>query len=440
MKKTNKSVSKSKSKSKSPKPKIKPDTYAHKNNVFFPELVHNKKGTSPDCIKLSIQKRNIENFNKRKAELKKEDIKKFHKKDEIAKSIKQNRDDQRNEKLNSLLQKLNFDNKQVNSNDYTFDRLPMNINEYQHLLLKSKIVAADVSWVLGLREKETLTEKIKKTEVDLPFSFYDRDVPIFNQKMEELRKIPCEYNKKITRPFSHKDDHLVRHRKEVNLTQTSFETTLREFPKYRKNEFNKTLNENFKKNKEWLSNPNQTQSSFYFSETFPFFKATNTKSEKDGSEAKSSNKESVNNWLIRPYEKKFEKTNYTEKSKLLRKTMVEAENKTNYFLGEHKSLPSFDIKYGSENLQNYKHLMTKQSDIKQSTVNWEVGLRGLPPHKAIKRGKQDQPKVREWSNIHKIPKDYIDFIEKRILNSKKNKEDPSNANSNKVDQIKNNSK
>lgn len=322
-----------------------------------------------------------------------------------SKSPPKSNDSSRKRITRESLPKINNNSSRVGGREsvnYTFEKLPRNVNEYQHLLSKSKIVAADVSWVLELREKYKPSEKLELTKNSVPPSFFDRDQMEYLEKVRKQTKEPSEYTKLIKRPLSNTEDHLVRNRlgESPALTLTCFETTLRNF-KFKSKRFEETR---YTADKKWVANPNQTSSTFCFSDKFPVF----TKDSKD-----IFNK--TQKFIWKPLEEKLSRTNYSDKEKFFTRKIVEAKDCTGMFLGEHLSLTNFDLKYGGENLQLLRHLLDQGKGLKQSSIRWEVGLRN---------GLSKEPK--KWNGLFlKLPKKFN--YDKQIirfdpLKDKENKE------------------
>lgn len=286
-------------------------------------------------------------------------------------------------------------------NGTTFEKLPRNVNEYQHILCKQNVVAADVSWVLDLREKYKSSEKINENAV--PPSFYYQDLESYHEKCRKNKQDNSDYAKLSKRPLSHIEDHLVRNRfgESPNLTVTSFETTLRDF-KFKTSRFEQTR---YTAKNKWVANPNKTQSTFYFSNKFE----TESKESKDIFKR-------FNKFMLKPYQEKLSKTNYSDKSSLIKREVVESTNSTGYFLGEHYGLQPIDIKYGGDNLNKLRHLIDKRKDVTQATIVWEIGLRnGLEKQKSKWKG-----------TFLKLPK--VFNYDKDILKLNKKKEEQNNEN------------
>lgn len=337
-------------------------------------------------------------------------------KNKKSKSLLKKREEIKSDELKNKFPEL----KNINSDNLSFENLPRNINQYQHLFIDSNVNAADVSWILALRD-QPIKKNINANNLYPPPCF-DKYYSSYIEKINELKNKPPDYIKR-EKKYAKDYDHIIRHNLEgtPSITLTSFITTLRDGRNFSKKE-----TKNSRHNK-WLDNPNQTKSSFYFSTKYT---ADNKTTSKDFFK-----KLKVNH----PYNETFYKG---KKGETFKKKFDQNMNESDFFLGEHLGLEvDKTYKYKNENIQNLRHLFEGRPDNKQSMINWELGLRNtLNKNKKI-RNKSDSNDENEdslkknvksdikWDSIsHEVPKhiNYEDLgkiykLRKNKLNEIRNK-------------------
>jgi hypothetical protein len=244
------------------------------------------------------------------------------------------------------------------SNPKIKNNIPKNINEYKHLF-NSFFNLSNLDWTLDLRDFSKLSEKNKKkidiknlTHINVP-SFYDQDY----QKFFNRTHLKTQSNSQ--EPFLHEKNpfelnHLVsKNPKTINSSQLNFETTLRKFKKPK----GATIYNNNKKWKNLEYKPKTILNNFL---------PPITNKDKE-------NFEKINKFLIRPYEKIFEKIEYNG-ANIIKKKMKINKNVTEGWMGDHLEREKYNMKYATKNMQSIRHLLTYHGN---SLSNFEVGLRSF---------------------------------------------------------------
>jgi hypothetical protein len=265
------------------------------------------------------------------------------------------------------------------------NNIPKNINEYKHLF-NSFFNLSNLDWTLDLRDFSKTKKKfidIKNlTHINVP-SFYDTDYQKYFNKTHLKTTNSQE-------PFLHEKNpfelnHLVANNpKTINLSQLNFETTLRKFKKPKGTTIFKAKN----KWKDLEYKPKDILNTFL---------PPITNKDKE-------HFEKISKFLIRPYEKTFEKIDY-EGAKIIKKKMKINKNVTEGWMGEHLEREKYNIKYATKNVQSFKHLLAYHGN---SLSHFEVGLRSF---KGNVFNPLTKPKI-----IHK----------KKIYKSENNKNDNNN--------------
>ena len=149
-------------------------------------------------------------------------------------------------------------------------------------------------------------------------------------------------------------NHLVANNpKTINSSQLNFETTLRKFKKPKGTTIFKAKN----KWKDLEYKPKDILNTFL---------PPITNKDKE-------HFEKISKFLIRPYEKTFEKIDY-EGAKIIKKKMKINKNVTEGWMGEHLEREKYNIKYATKNVQSFKHLLAYHGN---SLSHFEVGLRSF---------------------------------------------------------------
>lgn len=344
-------------------------------------------------------------------------------KDNISKEKGKDKENEKNKKSKSLLKKrdeIKADElkskfpelKNVNSDNLSFENLPRNINQYQHLFIDSNVNAADVSWILALRDKP------EKKNINInnlyPPPCFDKYYSSYIEKINELKNKPPDYIKRERR-YNKDYDHILRKNLEgtPSITMTSFISTLRDGRSFSKKQLKNTR---FNK---WLDNPNQTKSNFYFSTKYT-------------ADSKTTSRDFFKKLKVNhPYNETFYKG---KKGETFKKKFEQNMNESDFFLGEHLGLDVDKVyKYKNENIQNLRHLFEGRQDNKQSIINWELGLRNTHEYNKkvtkIKEGENNESPTKnakstipKWDTIsYEIPK-HINYEDlSKIYKLKKNK-------------------
>lgn len=234
------------------------------------------------------------------------------------------------------------------------NNIPKNINEYKHLF-NSFFNLSNLDWTLDLRDFSKTKKKfinIKNlTHINVP-SFYDTDYQKYFNKTHLKTTNSQE-------PFLHEKNpfelnHLVANNpKTINSSQLNFETTLRKFKKPKGTTIFKAKN----KWKDLEYKPKDILNTFL---------PPITNKDKE-------HFEKISKFLIRPYEKTFEKIDY-EGAKIIKKKMKINKNVTEGWMGEHLEREKYNIKYATKNVQSFKHLLAYHGN---SLSHFEVGLRSF---------------------------------------------------------------
>ena len=234
------------------------------------------------------------------------------------------------------------------------NNIPKNINEYKHLF-NSFFNLSNLDWTLDLRDFSKTKKKfidIKNlTHINVP-SFYDTDYQKYFNKTHLKTTNSQE-------PFLHEKNpfelnHLVANNpKTINSSQLNFETTLRKFKKPK----GTTI---FKAKNKWKDLEYKPK------EILHTFLPPITNKDKE-------HFEKISKFLIRPYEKTFEKIDY-EGAKIIKKKMKINKNVTEGWMGEHLEREKYNIKYATKNVQSFKHLLAYHGN---SLSHFEVGLRSF---------------------------------------------------------------
>jgi hypothetical protein len=232
------------------------------------------------------------------------------------------------------------------------NNIPKNINEYKHLF-NSFFNLSNLDWTLDLRDFSKTKKKfidIKNlTHTNVP-SFYDTDYQKYFNKTHLKTTNSQE-------PFLHEKNpfelnHLVANNpKTINSSQLNFETTLRKFKKSKNS---------FKPKNKWKDLEYKPK------EILHTFLPPITNKDKE-------HFEKISKFLIRPYEKTFEKIDY-EGAKIIKKKMKINKNVTEGWMGEHLEREKYNIKYATKNVQSFKHLLAFHGN---SLSHFEVGLRSF---------------------------------------------------------------
>ena len=234
------------------------------------------------------------------------------------------------------------------------NNIPKNINEYKHLF-NSFFNLSNLDWTLDLRDFSKTKKKfidIKNlTHINVP-SFYETDYQKYFNKTHLKTTNSQE-------PFLHEKNpfelnHLVANNpKTINSSQLNFETTLRKFKKPKGTTIFKAKN----KWKDLEYKPKDILNTFL---------PPITNKDKE-------HFEKISKFLIRPYEKTFEKIDY-EGAKIIKKKMKINKNVTEGWMGEHLEREKYNIKYENKNVQSFKHLLAYHGN---SLSHFEVGLRSF---------------------------------------------------------------
>jgi hypothetical protein len=234
------------------------------------------------------------------------------------------------------------------------NNIPKNINEYKHLF-NSFFNLSNLDWTLDLRDFSKTKKKfidIKNlTHINVP-SFYETDYQKYFNKTHLKTTNSQE-------PFLHEKNpfelnHLVANNpKTINSSQLNFETTLRKFKKPKGTTIFKAKN----KWKDLEYKPKDILNTFL---------PPITNKDKE-------HFEKISKFLIRPYEKTFEKIDY-EGAKIIKKKMKINKNVTEGWMGEHLEREKYNIKYATKNVQSFKHLLAYHGN---SLTHFEVGLRSF---------------------------------------------------------------
>lgn len=234
------------------------------------------------------------------------------------------------------------------------NNIPKNINEYKHLF-NSFFNLSNLDWTLDLRDFSKTKKKfidIKNlTHINVP-SFYETDYQKYFNKTHLKTTNSQE-------PFLHEKNpfelnHLVANNpKTINSSQLNFETTLRKFKKPKGTTIFKAKN----KWKDLEYKPKDILNTFL---------PPITNKDKE-------HFEKISKFLIRPYEKTFEKIDY-EGAKIIKKKMKINKNVTEGWMGEHLEREKYNIKYATKNVQSFKHLLAYHGN---SLSHFEVGLRSF---------------------------------------------------------------
>ena len=234
------------------------------------------------------------------------------------------------------------------------NNIPKNINEYKHLF-NSFFNLSNLDWTLDLRDFSKTKKKfidIKNlTHINVP-SFYETDYQKYFNKTHLKTTNSQE-------PFLHEKNpfelnHLVANNpKTINSSQLNFETTLRKFKKPKGTTIFKAKN----KWKDLEYKPKDILNTFL---------PPITNKDKE-------HFEKISEFLIRPYEKTFEKIDY-EGAKIIKKKMKINKNVTEGWMGEHLEREKYNIKYATKNVQSFKHLLAYHGN---SLSHFEVGLRSF---------------------------------------------------------------
>lgn len=234
------------------------------------------------------------------------------------------------------------------------NNIPKNINEYKHLF-NSFFNLSNLDWTLDLRDFSKTKKKfidIKNlTHINVP-SFYETDYQKYFNKTHLKTTNSQE-------PFLHEKNpfelnHLVANNpKTINSSQLNFETTLRKFKKPKGTTIFKAKN----KWKDLEYKPKEILNTFL---------PPITNKDKE-------HFEKISKFLIRPYEKTFEKIDY-EGAKIIKKKMKINKNVTEGWMGEHLEREKYNIKYATKNVQSFKHLLAYHGN---SLSHFEVGLRSF---------------------------------------------------------------
>ena len=234
------------------------------------------------------------------------------------------------------------------------NNIPKNINEYKHLF-NSFFNLSNLDWTLDLRDFSKTKKKfidIKNlTHINVP-SFYETDYQKYFNKTHLKTTNSQE-------PFLHEKNpfelnHLVANNpKTINSSQLNFETTLRKFKKPK----GTTI---FKAKNKWKDLEYKPK------EILHTFLPPITNKDKE-------HFEKISKFLIRPYEKTFEKIDY-EGAKIIKKKMKVNKNVTEGWMGEHLEREKYNIKYATKNVQSFKHLLAYHGN---SLSHFEVGLRSF---------------------------------------------------------------
>ena len=234
------------------------------------------------------------------------------------------------------------------------NNIPKNINEYKHLF-NSFFNLSNLDWTLDLRDFSKTKKKfidIKNlTHINVP-SFYETDYQKYFNKTHLKTSNSQE-------PFLHEKNpfelnHLVANNpKTINSSQLNFETTLRKFKKPKGTTIFKAKN----KWKDLEYKPKDILNTFL---------PPITNKDKE-------HFEKISKFLIRPYEKTFEKIDY-EGAKIIKKKMKVNKNVTEGWMGEHLEREKYNIKYATKNVQSFKHLLAYHGN---SLSHFEVGLRSF---------------------------------------------------------------
>jgi hypothetical protein len=234
------------------------------------------------------------------------------------------------------------------------NNIPKNINEYKHLF-NSFFNLSNLDWTLDLRDFSKTKKKfidIKNlTHINVP-SFYETDYQKYFNKTHLKTSNSQE-------PFLHEKNpfelnHLVANNpKTINSSQLNFETTLRKFKKPKGTTIFKAKN----KWKDLEYKPKDILNTFL---------PPITNKDKE-------HFEKISKFLIRPYEKTFEKIDY-EGAKIIKKKMKINKNVTEGWMGEHLEREKYNIKYATKNVQSFKHLLAYHGN---SLSHFEVGLRSF---------------------------------------------------------------
>jgi hypothetical protein len=234
------------------------------------------------------------------------------------------------------------------------NNIPKNINEYKHLF-NSFFNLSNLDWTLDLRDFSKTKKKfidIKNlTHINVP-SFYETDYQKYFNKTHLKTTNSQE-------PFLHEKNpfelnHLVANNpKTINSSQLNFETTLRKFKKPKGTTIFKAKN----KWKDLEYKPKDILNTFL---------PPITNKDKE-------HFEKISKFLIRPYEKTFEKIDY-EGAKIIKKKMKVNKNVTEGWMGEHLEREKYNIKYATKNVQSFKHLLAYHGN---SLSHFEVGLRSF---------------------------------------------------------------
>jgi hypothetical protein len=234
------------------------------------------------------------------------------------------------------------------------NNIPKNINEYKHLF-NSFFNLSNLDWTLDLRDFSKTKKKfidIKNlTHINVP-SFYETDYQKYFNKTHLKTSNSVE-------PFLHEKNpfelnHLVANNpKTINSSQLNFETTLRKFKKPKGTTIFKAKN----KWKDLEYKPKDILNTFL---------PPITNKDKE-------HFEKISKFLIRPYEKTFEKIDY-EGAKIIKKKMKINKNVTEGWMGEHLEREKYNIKYATKNVQSFKHLLAYHGN---SLTHFEVGLRSF---------------------------------------------------------------
>ena len=234
------------------------------------------------------------------------------------------------------------------------NNIPKNINEYKHLF-NSFFNLSNLDWTLDLRDFSKTKKKFidirNLTHINVP-SFYETDYQKYFNKTHLKTTNSQE-------PFLHEKNpfelnHLVANNpKTINSSQLNFETTLRKFKKPKGTTIFKAKN----KWKDLEYKPKDILNTFL---------PPITNKDKE-------HFEKISKFLIRPYEKTFEKIDY-EGAKIIKKKMKINKNVTEGWMGEHLEREKYNIKYATKNLQSFKHLLAYHGN---SLSHFEVGLRSF---------------------------------------------------------------
>lgn len=234
------------------------------------------------------------------------------------------------------------------------NNIPKNINEYKHLF-NSFFNLSNLDWTLDLRDFSKTKKKfidIKNlTHINVP-SFYETDYQKYFNKTHLKTSNSQE-------PFLHEKNpfelnHLVANNpKTINSSQLNFEATLRKFKKPKGTTIFKAKN----KWKDLEYKPKDILNTFL---------PPITNKDKE-------HFEKISKFLIRPYEKTFEKIDY-EGAKIIKKKMKINKNVTEGWMGEHLEREKYNIKYATKNVQSFKHLLAYHGN---SLSHFEVGLRSF---------------------------------------------------------------